>query len=100
MEHAQYAICTDTEGDKQITEKWASVVAVILFTDGVNNPQFALHDGTAITDPAPFPSTTFKASDYGYMGLAQGFRGDFPDGIYFNHVGGANYQVTVWFIEN
>lgn len=100
MENAEYVICTDSEGSKQVAEGWCSVVAVFVSSDGVNNPQFSLHDGTSGTDPAPFPSTEFNAPDLDYKGAALGFRGDFPRGIYFNHVGGANYQVTVWFIRN
>ena len=100
MEHAEYCICTDTEGDKQIATGWCSVVAIAVFSDGVNNPEFSLHDGTAGTDPAPFASVAFKATDLDYKGITLAFRGDFYDGIYFNHVGGANYQVTVWFIRN
>ena len=100
MEHADYVICTDTEGSKLVAAGWCSVVAIFVSTDGINNPQFSLHDGIVGTAPAPFASTEFNAPDLDYKGVALGFLGDFHSGIYFNHVGGANYQVTVWFIRN
>jgi hypothetical protein len=85
------------ETSGQVTPLRAHLLGFLVGTDGVNDPRFSIHNGTANTDEEKVPSTTFDASALGANGAMFTFRTPCADGIYFNEEAGANYECIVYY---
>ena len=81
----------------QVTPLRAYLLGFLLGTDGVNNPRFSLHHGTANTDEEKVPSTTYDAAAHGANGVMFTFRTPCSGGIFFNDEAGINYECIVYY---
>ena len=99
METAVCEVFTNPAGSGSFHTGPCAIVGIFTGdTDEVNDPGFALYNGTDNTGDKYIPHNMLKADAFGMNGVALGFLARFPDGCYVE-ITDEDLTVAVWGIK-